>query len=121
MVDLQATIDETKPLITEFLLDAKIIEKAEAAFMPGTMVRFSDWFTSQVIEDKLMYYCIARIAAYIGNYQIENNQGQWVIRDNKIYIRSAVDYKQGVYREYCPYELAMAVVNKNITIKQILA
>jgi hypothetical protein len=120
MVDPQQVIDESRPMLEEFLGDVGIFQPGQPIADVQLRDRFSDWLDAQVIGEEDFSYVAARVAAFICEYLIEGHSAVRSIAGQRILLRLPIDASQGVHRDFEPYAVAAGLVRERQSLKEFL-
>jgi hypothetical protein len=117
-MDLQQVIDESRPMLEEFLSDIGIYRGGHRIADPQLLDAFSDWVAAQTIGEDDFFYLVSRVGAFISEYVIEGNSGVRYIRGNRIMLRFPIG--DGVFEEIDPYEVAAVVIRAPGGLKEFV-
>jgi hypothetical protein len=120
MVDPQQVIDESRPMLEEFLGDLGIYQAGQPIADAQLRDRFSDWLDAQEIGEADFWYVMARVGAFICEYLIEGHAAVRYIEGRYILLRLPIDASQGVYRDLEPYAVALNLVRERQNLKEFL-
>lgn len=120
MADLQQVIEESRPMLEEFLSALGIYRPGQSIADARLRDQFSDWLDVQEIGRDDYSYVIARVAAFICEYLIEGYSAIRFIEGNRILLRLPIDTSQGVYRDFDPYSVAAGLVRERKSLKEFL-
>ncbi len=120
MIDPQQVIDESRPMLEEFLSDVGIYHPGQPICDIQLRDRFSDWIDAQEIREDDFWYLVSRIAAFICEYLIEGHAAIRFIEGRCILLRLPIDAEQGVYRDLEPYAVAVSLVRERQSLKEFL-
>ena len=118
MTNLQQVIDESRPMLHEFLSDLGLQRESEPLKLAALLGAFSNWLSAQEVSEEDFAYLASRIAAFICEYIIEGNYGTRVIKDNRILIHMPI--QAGVIREFDPYRTACCIVSSHVNLEEFL-
>lgn len=121
MVDPKQVIDESRPMLEEFLAKLGIYKAGQPMADEVLRDAFSDWIASHDIRRDEYYYLVAYVGSYIGEYLIEARAAEYRVDGQRIMIRVPVDASQGGYREFEPYAVAAGIVSEGKSLKESLA
>jgi hypothetical protein len=114
----QAVIDESRPMLREFLCDIGLIRETESLELSRILGAFSTWIEYQTVQDEDRFYLASRIGAFICEYMIDAGLAERLIVDNRIVLRLPITAK--VQREFDPYPVALAIADKQATLQQVI-
>lgn len=120
MVDLQQVIDESRPMLEDFLCKIGIYQPGERIADVQLLEWFSDWIDEQEFAEADYYHLASRIAAFICEYLIEGHSAIRFIKGRKIILRQPIDRSQGVYRDFEPYSVALGLIKNRKSLKIFL-
>lgn len=120
MSDPQQVIDESRPMLEEFLRDVGIYQPGRPIADVRLRDQFSDWIDAQEIREEDFWYVVARVAAFICEYLIEANVAVRFIEGKYVLLRLPIDASQGVYRDFDPYAVAVSLVRERQSLKEFL-
>lgn len=115
----QAVIDESRPMLTEFLCDVGLHRHGNDLDLAQVRDSFSAWIDQQTVTDDDRFYLASRIGAFICEYLIDCHDAERTIVANRIVMRLHIE--DTVAREFEPYPIAIAIADKNQTLAQFLA
>jgi hypothetical protein len=118
-MDLQEVIDESRPMLEEFLSDLGIYRAGQCIADPQLLDAFSGWVAAQTVSEHDFFYLASRVGAFISEYVIEGNSGVRYIRGNRIMLRFPVG--DGVFEEIDPYEVAAVFIRGRGGLKEFLS
>lgn len=119
-VDPQQVIDESRPMLEEFLSDVGIYHPGQPISDVQLRDRFSDWINEQEIREEDICYLVSRVAAFICEYLIDGHSAMRFIEGRHILLRLPIDASQGVYRDFDPYAVAVGLVRERRSLKEFL-
>lgn len=120
MVDPQQVIDESRPMLEDFLSDVGIYRQGERIADLRLRDQFSDWLDAQNIREDDFWYVVSRVAAFICEYLIEGHGAIRYIDNKHIMLRLPVDAAHGVYRDFDPSAVAVTLVRDRKSLKEFL-
>jgi len=120
MADPQQVIDESRPMLEEFLGDVGIYHPGQPIADGHLRDRFSDWIHGQEIREEDFWYLVARVGAFICEYLIEGHAAIRYMEGKHILLHLPIDAARGVYRDFDPYAVAVSVVRKRHSLKEFL-
>jgi hypothetical protein len=120
MYDLQQIIDESRPMLEEFLVDAGIYRRGDPIADPQLLERFSNWLSRQHVPDDAFFWLAARVNAFIQEYMIEGHSAFRRIDGNQILLVQPIDAAHGVYREFDTIPVAAGIVRDRSSLKEFL-
>jgi hypothetical protein len=120
MANPQRVIDESRPMLEEFLRNVGIYRPGQPIADLQLRDRFSDWIDAQEIREENFWYLVARVAAFISEYLIEGHAAIRYIQGMHILLRLPIDESQGVYREFDPHAVAVGLVRDRKSLKVFL-
>lgn len=116
-VDPKKVIDESRPMLEEFLRDIGLYCEGPLDF--GRLLEpFSRWVDSQEVTEADRIYLATRLAAFICEYLIATRSGTRVIEGGRILMRIPIE--QGMLRELDPYAVALGIVSTRNSLKAFL-
>lgn len=118
MTDLQQVIDESRPMLEEFLSDVGLHRMGDPLDLRQLLEPFSRWVDAQELTEDDRFYLASRLAAFLCEYLIDAGAGQRVIAGNRILMR--VPTPEGVLREFDPYAVAMGMVTNRNSLQEFL-
>jgi hypothetical protein len=121
MMDLHKVIEESRPMLEEFLSVVGIYREGDQIADSRLLGRFSDWLTTVEVGEDDVWFLVARIAVFICEYAIDLNGATRHIEGKRILLRLAVDKSQGVYRDFDPYEAAVGIVRERKSLKDFVS
>jgi hypothetical protein len=120
MADPQQVVDESRPMLEKFLADVGIYQPGQRIADLQLRDRFSDWIDAQEIREEDFWYLVSRVGAFIGEYLIEGHAATRHIEGKHILLRFPIDASQGVYRDFDPYAVAVALLRQRRSLKKFL-
>jgi hypothetical protein len=120
MVDPQQVIDESRPMLEEFLNDVGIYHPGQPIADEQLRDRFSDWINEQQVREDDFWYLASHVAAFICEYLIDGHSATRFIEGGHILLRLPIDASQGVYRDFDPYAVAASLVREKRSLKEFL-
>jgi hypothetical protein len=120
MSDPQKVIDESRPMLEEFLTDLGMYQPGQSLAEPALLFDFSCWIDAQNIRKEDFWYLVVRVASFISEYLIAGHGGVQYIEGNRIMVRLPVDAPRGVWRAFDPYEVAVGLVRERRSLKGFL-
>lgn len=114
----QAVIDESRPMLTEFLCIIGLHSETDALDLSKLLGEFSNWIEIQTVEEEDRFFLASRVGAFICEYMIDSGLAERMIVDNRIVLRMPIDDQ--VFREFDPYPVALGIVDKKSTLQQFL-
>jgi hypothetical protein len=102
--DPQRVIDESRPMLEDFLTDIGLHQAGSKLDLIHLLEPFSHWVDAQDIPEESRFYLASRLGAFICVYLIEACSGERVIEGDRILMRLPV--QPGVWREFEPYAVA---------------
>jgi hypothetical protein len=120
MVNPQQVIDESRPMLEEFLSDIGIHQPGQPIANTALLDSFSDWLDAQEIPEEDFWYVSSRVAAFICEYLIEGFSAVRYIQGQGIFLRLPIDTTQQVYRDFDPHSVAVSLVRERKSLKQFL-
>lgn len=121
MANPQQVIDESRPMLEEFLGNVGIYHPGQLIADVQLRDRFSDWILAQEIREEDFWYFVARVAAFICEYLIEGHAAMRFVEGKHILLRLPIDASQGVYRDFDPYAVAVSLVRERQSLQGFLA
>ena len=118
MDDLQRVIDDAKPMLEQFLIDAGFQQAGYPLDFPRLLDPFSRWLAAQALTEDDHSFLAARLGAFICEYLIAVHSGQRVIERGRILMR--VQIQEEVLREFDPYEVAIGLVTNRNNLETFL-
>jgi hypothetical protein len=118
VADLQAVIEEARPMLEEFLVDIGLHRSGTPVKLAHLLEPFSAWVDAQDVTDKDRYYLASRLGAFICEYLIEVRSGQRAIDGGRILMRLPV--QEGISREFDPYAVAVGMATNRTNLKEFL-
>jgi hypothetical protein len=120
MTDPQVVINESRPMLEEFLSDVGLYQPGQRIADPELLERFSHWLAAQDVPEDAFFYLVARVNAFIQEYMIEGHSCSRRIEGNRILLCQPIDAAQGVFREFDTMPVAVGVVRDRSSLKQFL-
>jgi hypothetical protein len=120
MADAQQVIDESRPMLEEFLSDVGIYQPGDRIADPQLLERFSSWLAVQDVPEDAFFYLVARVNAFIQEYMIEGHSCFRRIDGNRILLCQPIDAAQGVFREFDTVPVAVDIVRDRSSLKEFL-
>ena len=120
MADPQQVIDESRPMLEEFLSDVGIYQPGQRIADPQLLERFSNWLAVQNVPEDAFFYLVARVNAFIQEYMIEGHSCFRRIDGNRILLCQPIDAAQGVFREFDTIPVAAGIVRDRSSLKEFL-
>ena len=117
-MDLQGVIDESRPMLEEFLGGLGIYRAGQRIADPRLLDAFSDWIAGQTVGEEDFFYLVSRVGAFICEYAIEGRSGVRHVHGNRIILRLPMG--DGVFQEINPYEVAAVIVRSGGGLKEFL-
>jgi hypothetical protein len=114
----QQVIDESRPMLEEFLSDIGLHRAGTPLDLPRLLEPFSRWVDEQEVTEADRFYLAARLAAFICEYLIEVRSGRRVVEGRRILMR--VPIQEGVVREFDPYAVAAGMTTNRNSLKEFL-
>ena len=118
MVDPQNVIDESLPMLKEFLGDVGLHIGGDSIDYSFVLPEFSAWISQQEITADDRYYLSSRVGAFICEYLIDTADAERYIDGKRVLIR--VPFADGIVREFDPYPLALGVADKQLTLLEVI-
>jgi hypothetical protein len=115
-------IDESRPMLEEFLSDLGIHQPGQSLAEPRLLRDFSSWIDAQNVreDEDDSWYLAVRIASFISEYLIAGHGGVQYIEGKRVMVRFPVDTSRGVWRAFDPYEAAVSLVCKRRSLRKFL-
>ena len=117
-MDAQRVIDESRPMLEEFLSDIGLHRPGSPLDLRRLLEPFSRWVDAQEVTEDDRFYLAARLAAFICEYLVDVRSGQYVIVDGRVFMR--VPIQEGVMREFDPYAAAFDMATNRSSLKRFL-
>ncbi len=95
MVDPQQVIDESRPMLEEFLGDVGIYHPSQPIADVRLRDQFSDWIDEQEIREEDFCYLVSRVAAFICEYLIDGHNATRFIEGRHILCASRSTLRKG--------------------------
>ncbi|MDB4614645.1 hypothetical protein OAH18_03040 [bacterium] len=115
----QSVIDESRPMLTEFLCDVGLHQDSDNLDLARVRDPFSAWVEQQTVTDDDRFYLASRLGAFICEYLIDCHNAERAIVENRIVVRMLVD--DTIAREFEPYPIAIGIADKKQTLTLFLA
>jgi hypothetical protein len=107
MADLQAAIEESRPMLEDFLQMIGLHRVGTAIDFPAIIEPFCNWLEAQTVTEDDRFYVSARLAAFICEYLVDVKSAVRLIDRGRIVLR--VPIEQGIMREFDPYSVALGM------------
>ncbi len=114
----QTVIDESRPMLREFLCNIGLCRETDSLELSRLLGPFSTWIESQTVQEEDRFYLASRIGAFICEYMIDTGHALRTIVDNRIVLRMTI--ADQVLREFDPYPVALGIADKKTTLQQFL-
>jgi hypothetical protein len=118
MADLQQVIDESRPMLQQFLCDIGIHRAGFPLDFPALLEPFSRWVDAQEVAEDARFHLASRLAAFMCEYLIEVRGAQRVIEGGRILLRIPV--LRAVFREFDPFAVAVGMATNRNSLKAFL-
>lgn len=118
MVDPHDVIDESLPMLTEFLVAVGLHSGSGTIDYSTVLPAFSSWIAAQEISADDRFYIASRASAFISEYLIETASAERRIEGQKIQIR--LPLKNGIVRDFDPFPLGLGVADKTLTLEEVI-
>ena len=105
-------------MLTEFLAEAGFHDQAGPINYSSVLPVFSVWIKQQDVSQDDRFYLASRVGAFICQYLIDTSNARWHIKGEQLLI--CVPIEDGVERELNPYPLALCVVDKQLTLQDVI-
>jgi hypothetical protein len=120
MSDPQKVINESRPMLEEFLSDLGMYRSGQSFAEPALLGDFSSWMDAQNVREEDFWYLVARVASFISEYLIAGHGAAQYIEGKRVMVRLPVDASQGVRGAFDPYEVAVGLVRERRSLKGFL-
>jgi hypothetical protein len=120
MSDPQKVIDESRPMLEEFLSDLGMYQPGQSLAEPRLLRDFSSWIDAQNVREDDLCYLMVRVASFISEYLIAGQGAVRYIEGERVMVRLPVDVPRGVWRAFDPYEVAVGLVRERHSLKGFL-
>jgi hypothetical protein len=116
--DLQRVIDESLPMLEEFLSDIGLHRPGRPLDFPGLLEPFSRWVDAQEVTEEDRFYLAARLAAFICEYMIVVCGAQRAIVGGRIVLWHPI--QEGIVRQLDPYAVAVGMATNRNSLQRFL-
>jgi hypothetical protein len=117
-MDAQRVIDESLPMLEEFLCDIGLHRAGQPLDFPNLLEPFSRWLDAQEVTEGDRYYLASRLGAFICEYLIAVCKGQRILVGRYIMMRLPI--QEGIVREFDPYAVAVGMATNRDSLKEFL-
>ena len=118
-MDPQQVINESRTMLEDFLARLGMFRPGQRVFDPHLLDRLSDWIEEQQVAGEAEFsFLTARVAAFISEYLIDGYAGEFHVEGGRILLRLAI--RQGVFRAFDPFAVAVGIVQTHGNLKQFL-